>query len=241
MKKDKLEKFITKYNLGGLCNQAILNYKSGNLMTSFKTDHNDLMGMVMVSDCNIDIDDIEFGVFNTGLLSNVLSAMQTEINISFNTEGGKASSLDISDEIMKSQVILADLDIMDSSPTIKQLPDFTDEISINGVFIDRFIKARNAISDADTFAIIKEGSDIRLVFNYSENQNTDRIGITLSEESNSDTDYIIYFKSDSIKKLLTANKDATSGKLSISPEGLMMVDLVGEDFKVKYYAVMLQM
>ena len=103
MKKEKLVNFISKYSLGGLCNQVRITSKDRKLLTSFATDQKDLLGFVVVNDVDVKHpgdttlgDEFEFGVFNTTTISKILSAMQTEVEVSFNQDLGKVVAIDLS-------------------------------------------------------------------------------------------------------------------------------------------------
>lgn len=241
MERKKLEQFISKYNLGGLSSQAIINYTGEQLLTKFKTDQNDLFGMVAVKDIKIDgADETSFGVFNTDLIRKVLSAMQSEINLSFDIEHDMPTSLNISDNVMSSRLLLADLDVIDSPPSINELPEFEAMLPINTIFIDRFIKARNALPDSTTVSFIVENDSVDIVFNYSENHNTDKISMNMELSNSVSNKFTMTFNVDVIKEVLTANKDCQSGVLKLSSAGLSEYTFTGENFKTKYYIVMLQ-
>lgn len=240
MEKSKLKRFISKYSLGGLCTSATIKYSDSKFLTAFKTDSNDLLGFVSVKDIDIDSDEVEFGIFNTVLLQRVLSAMRNEIDVTFETENGQLVTMGLSDGTVNGNVLLVDLNIMPDTPSMKQVPDFQETVQINPLFIDRFIKSRNAISHSNTFALIKSGNKLELVINHSDSHSTDNISITLSDECESDGDFTMHFNSDLLKEVLNANKDITSGSIQISPEGLILLNVSGEDFICKYYIVMVQ-
>ena len=59
MNKQKLVKFIDKYNLGGLVNSAILSFKDNTLNTRFTSGDKSLLGILSMD--NWDFEDGEFG------------------------------------------------------------------------------------------------------------------------------------------------------------------------------------
>lgn len=246
MKKDKLVNFISKYSLNGLCNQVKVSSKAKKLVTSFATQQKDLLGFVIVDDVDIENptdttlgDSFEFGIFNTATLSKILSAMQTEIDVKFNEEFGKIVSMDINDDIMSGQIMLADLDIIETPPTINQIPATDVKLNVTSVTIDQFIKAKNALPESEIAAFVQDGDDINLVINYAEH-NTDKITLAMSPESISGTIAPMKFNSNTLKEIFAANKDLTSGSIELSSQGLMTIKFNGDGFNTKYLLVVIQ-
>jgi hypothetical protein len=246
MKKEKLVNFISKYSLGGLCNQVKVTSKSGKLYTSFATDQKDLLGFVVMSDVDVKnpgdttlSSDFQFGIFNTSVLSRVLSAMQPEINVEFKEEYGKIVSMHINDNVMQSQIMLADLEIIDTPPSVNELPPTDITLNISSIFIDQFIKAKNALPDSDTFAFVQNEDSVNLVVNYAEH-NTDKITLKMDIDDMSSNIPVMKFNANLVKEIFTANKDCVQGKISLSSQGLMNVTFQGEAHNTKYLLVMLQ-
>lgn len=246
MRKEKLVNFITKYTLGGLCNQVKIVSKDRKLITSFATENKDLLGFVKVD--NIDVknpgdttlsDKFEFGIFNTSILSKMLSAMQNEVEITFNEDLGKVVSMDIIDDTMSGQIMLADLDIIETPPTINQLPPIDIKLNVNSVIMDQFIKAKNALPDSQILAFVQDGDDVNLVINYAEH-NTDKITLTMSVDTIEGTIPPMKFNSNIIKEIFAANKDCQSGSIELSSQGLLTIRFSGEEFDTKYLLVMIQ-
>lgn len=241
MQRKKIEQFISKYNLGGLSSQAVINYVDGQLLTKFKTDQNDLFGIVSVNDVTINGPDISFGVFNTDLIKKVLSAMQSDIQMGFVIENDEAVALTINDQIMSSKLLLADLDVIDPPPSINEIPDFEVTLPINSLFVDRFVKARNALTDSATVSFVVTSDNVEIVFNYSNSHNTDRISMEIDAlENRANSKFVMTFNVDVIKEVLIANKDCETGMLKLSSAGLSEYMFSGQDFKSKYFIVMLQ-
>jgi hypothetical protein len=246
MKKEKLVNFISKYSLGGLCNQVRITSKDRKLLTSFATDQKDLLGFVVVNDVDVKHpgdttlgDEFEFGVFNTTTISKILSAMQTEVEVSFNQDLGKVVSMDIIDDIMSGQIMLADLDIIETPPSINQLPPVDVKLNVNSITIDQYIKAKNALPDSEVVAFIQDGDDVNLVINYAEH-NTDKITLALSVDSIDGSIPAMKFNSNTIKEIFAANKDCTTGSIELSSQGLMTIKFAGDGFSTKYLLVMIQ-
>lgn len=246
MRKEKLVNFITKYTLGGSCNQVKISSKDRSLVTSFSTEQKDLLGFVKVDDVDVEnpsksvlSDQFEFGIFNTSVVSKMLSAMQNDIEITFNEDLGKVVSMDIKDNVMTGQIMLADLDIIENPPTINQVPPVDIKLNVNSAIIDQFIKGKNALPDSEILAFIQDGDTVNLVINYAEH-NTDKITLTMSVDSVTGTIPVMKFNSNIIKEVFAANKDLHSGSIELSSQGLMTMRFVGEGFATKYLLVAIQ-
>jgi hypothetical protein len=246
MKKDKLVNFISKYSLNGLCNQVKVASKENKLLTSFATDQKDLLGFVMFDEVDIKStqdttlsSNFEFGIFNTGTLTKILSVMQSDVDVVFSEEYGKMVSVQLKDSIMTSQVMLADLDIIEVPPTINELPPIDVKLDINSSIIDQFIKAKNALPDSDVLAFVQNGEEINLVINYAEH-NTDKITLKMLVNDMIGNISPMKFNSNIIKEVLSANKDCISGSIQLSSQGLMTMTFAGTGFNTKYLLVMLQ-
>ncbi len=246
MKKEKLVNFITKYSLNGLCNQVKVVSKDKKLYTSFATDQKDLLGFVMMDDIDIKnpgdttlSSDFQFGIFNTSVLTKILSAMSPEVDVKFTEEFGKIVSVQINDNVLSSQIMLADLDIIENPPTINEIPPTDVQLKISSLFIDQFAKAKNALPDSDTLAFVQNGDSVNLVINYAEH-NTDKITLKLEKESTEGSIPVMRFNANLVKEIFTANKDCSQGSIQLSSQGLMTITFNGEGYNTKYLLVMLQ-
>lgn len=239
MNKKNLTNFINKYNLGGLCNSVKVISKDKNLMTSFATDEKDLLGFVKFSDIGFSDDLMEFGIFNTATLIKVLSAMQSNIDVSFTEERGKYTTMKIVDDVFTSQLMLADIGIMDKPPAIKELPPCDVRLDISSVIIDQFVKAKNALAESDIMAFVQGMEGVDLVINYAEH-NTDTITIKMPVDETAGDIPVMRFRANLFREVLLANKDCNSGYIELSGQGLMTLQFEGEGYKTKYMMVMLQ-
>lgn len=246
MKKEKLVNFISKYSLGGLCNQVKIASKDGKLYTSFATEQKDLLGFVKIDGVDVDApgdttlsSNFEFGVFNTSTLTKILSAMQNEIDVKFTEEYGKITSLQMIDSVMSSQIMLADLDIISDPPKINEVPPTDVKLRVTTTFIDQFVKAKNALSDSDSLAFIQKNGGVDLVINYAEH-NTDKITLKMDIDDAQGSIPVMRFNANLVKEIFTANKDSEVGSIELSSQGLMTVTFKGSDYNTKYLLVMLQ-
>lgn len=239
MEKKKIINFITKYNLAGLCNQVKITCKDDKMLTSFATDQKDLLGFVMVNKVGISDSPIEFGIFNTGVITKILGVMQSDINISFNEEHGKLTAMQIKDDVFSSQIMLADLDIIENPPSINEVPPTDIKLNLNSSTIEQFVKAKNALSESEILAFNQNGSGVDLIINYAEH-NTDTMTLKMTVDQVNGDIPVMKFNANLIKEVFVANKDCESGVIELSSQGLLTVTFKGDNFQSKYLMVMLQ-
>ena len=167
----------------------------------------------------------------------MLSVVGEDVELDVQQVEGKAVSLFIKSDDTKAQFQLADLAVIPSVPDLKSLPEFDVEIAFDGKFIDKFIKAKNALSDVDTFTVLTKNSELKLVLGYS-NVNSNRIALSAKKDY-TETVKPISFSAKYFNGILAANKDLNGGSIKVSSEGLAKVEFDIDDFEAKYYLVKL--
>ena len=79
MQKSKLDKFISKYNLGGNVNSVKWKSNSDTLKTSFVTPDKSLLGSVQVD--NFQFEDAELGVYQTDQLKSLINVLGDDVSL----------------------------------------------------------------------------------------------------------------------------------------------------------------
>ncbi len=237
MNKTRITRFIQKYSLGGLVESVAWKAGDNKLTTRFISDDKTVLGEVELD--NFSFSSKDLGVYTTSTLSKVISVADDDIELETQEIEGKAINLFIKSDGTKLQFQLADLAVIPAVPDLKKLPEFNTSINFDGKFIDKFIKAKNALSDVDTFTILTEKGDLNLVIGYS-NVNSNRITLTAIKNHTEEVKPIS-FSAKYLKEILNANKEATSVVLKISTAGLAHVEFKIEDFTSKYYLVEVQL
>jgi hypothetical protein len=236
MEKSKLLNFISKYHLGKLIQSVAWNVNGG-LSTRFISDDKCVVGEVKLK--SFQGDSWKFGVYNTDLLVSLLGVLGNTVNFQVNGAGDKAFSLTIDDKSTTVNYMLADLAVIPPAPDLKELPEFELDITITKEFIDKFIKAKSALSDIEKFTVLKNDklNKYQIVLGYS-NTNSNRISIDIDCNASSDID-AISFSAKYFNGILAANKDLNGGTLKVSSQGLAKVEFDIDDFEAKYYLVKL--
>jgi hypothetical protein len=233
MNKNNLLKFIQKYSLGGLIESVAWNAEGTKLSVRFISDDKTLLGEVEYNAYTST--PMSVGIYTTSLLKNMIGVLDNDLTLKVDKAGDKSVSLKLSSDEIETSYQLADLGVIPPVPDLKTLPDFGISIDMASNMIDKFIKAKGALSDVDTFTIFTEASDLKMAIGYS-SISTNRVTFT-AQKDYAETVKPISFSAKYLKEILTANKEATNAKLKVSTDGLSNVEFQIDDFVCKYYLV----
>jgi len=235
MEKSKLEKFITKYNLGGSCESVIFKSDGDTLTVRAISDDKNVLGEISVE--NIKFPEGEFGVYETKKLRAILSVLDESLTIKPNVNNSKTTGLNITDGNTKATFVLADASIIPAVPDLKKLPPMDFTISLDEKFVSTFIKAKGALSEVETFAVMSKGEDkvAEVVIGHS-SLNTNRITVTAKTDKAVKMD-AINFSANYLREILNANKDVNNGTFQVSSKGLSVVKFEANGFTSTYYLV----
>ena len=233
MNKNNLLKFIQKYSLGGLIESVAWNAEGTKLSVRFISDDKTLLGEVEYNAYTST--PMNVGIYTTSLLKNMIGVLDNDLTLKVDKAGDKSVSLKLSSDETETSYQLADLGVIPPVPDLKALPDFGISIDMASNMIDKFIKAKGALSDVDTFTIFTEAGDLKMAIGYS-SISTNRVTFT-AQKDYAETLKPISFSAKYLKEILTANKEATSAKLKVSTDGLSNVEFQIDDFVCKYYLV----
>ena len=236
MQKSKLDKFISKYNLGGNVNSVKWKTNGNSLSTAFVTPDKSLLGNVKVD--KFQFEDAELGVYQTDQLKSLINVLGDDVSLDLTRFGDKAVSLKVKNGPVSVDYVLSDLSVIQDPPQMKRLPEFGTKIKLDSNFISTFIKGKGALSDVDTFAVVKNGDGCEIVIGYS-STNTNRVNIPV-ESISCDIDTPITFNANLFKEVLVANRECSSAVLEVSTEGLAKVNFKIDDFDSTYYIVAMQ-
>ena len=233
MNKNNLLRFIQKYSLGGLIESVAWNAEGTKLSVRFISDDKTLLGEVEFN--AFTSTPFNVGIYTTSLLKNMIGVLDSDIALKVDKAGDKAVTLKLSSDDTETSYQLADLGVIPPVPDLKALPDFGIAIDMTSQMVDRFIKAKGALSDVDTFTVFTEGGDLKMAIGYS-SISTNRVTFTAIKGFDGEVKPIS-FSSKYLKEILTANKEATNAKLKVSTDGLSNVEFQIDDFVCKYYLV----
>jgi len=236
MEKNRINRFVQRYNLAGLIESVKWDVTDETLETSFISDDKSVLGKVSTTDFNFK--NGSYGVYDTTKLTKMLSVLSNDVDVDTVDIDGKTVSLNISDKGTTATYMLADLTVIPVVPDLKQLPEFDVDISIDSAFVTKFNKAKSALSDEKNFTFeCKEGVG-KITLGHS-NVNTNRISIGVDCKCNGDIDPIS-FSAEFLKEILNSNRDAKSASLKISTQGLAHLNFEVDSYKSEYYLVQIQ-
>jgi hypothetical protein len=237
MDKNRLSRFISKYNLAGLVESVQWNSENKTLSTRFISDDKTVLGLVTLSD--FEFEDSNIGVYNTNTLKSLLNVLGNDVNLTLKKVEEKPISLSLTSDSTAVQYQLADLAVIPNVPELKQLPEFGITIDMDSNFIEKFIKAKSALSDIDNFTVLTEKGKLKIVIGYS-NINTNRVELVVNDNFDGEVKPIS-FSAKYFKEILSANKEANKATLKVSKDGLSHVEFAVDGFTSSYYLVEVQL
>jgi len=239
MKKQTINTFIDKYSLNGTIESVkwIIDSANKQIKTASISDDKNVLSFVVIKD-SAGLNDAEIGINDTAKLKKLLSVLNDEVNISFNTREDKIVSISLTGESTDVQYVTADLSVIPKVPELKKLPPFNLEIPLTKEFVTTFVKAKNALSDVDTLTFTKDKKDkLKLVIGFS-SVNSNRISIDFKPTEGKDTlGKTIHFSAKYLKEILTSNSDCENAVLKISDAGIAHVEFNNDVFNSSYYLV----
>ena len=233
MEKSKLERFISKYNIGGAC-ESVKFVSNGTDMTvrSISDDKNVL---AEVTGHDIGFPEGEFSIYETKKLRSLLGVLGEKLKVAPNNAANKTVGLNLSDSDTKVTFVLADESVIPKVPDLKKLPAMDIEIILDEKFVNTFARAKGALSEVDTFTVTSDGTEANVVIGYS-SLNTNRVNIKTTTKTNAKIEPTS-FSANYLKEVLLSNKDIKDGVLKVSSKGIAVAEFDGEGFTSKYYLV----
>jgi hypothetical protein len=236
MKKDTITSIIEKYYLNGLCEQVRFKIKDKKLLINFATTLKDCIGEVKAE---TDLEDCELGVYDTTQLYKLIKIVKDPININVVKKDNKSLKLEISDSNFDLFYNLGDLGLISEGKLSAELPDPVVSMTLSSEFLDKFIKAHNALDKAEKFQIKTEIT--------KQKENTLKFIIGLTDKfsnkisfSEMVTEYselpTFTYNVMNFREILSNNK---SSKLTmyVYSMGIIRVDSVEENISVSYFLV----
>lgn len=232
MNKARLHSFIEKYHLGKLVESVKWSFVDGRLSTTFGTPDKALLGMVHFKE--IEMPDIELGIYTTSQLESMLKVLGDDVTIAVVTRAGKNISLRVADPYNHINFMLADMNVIPTPPSLQGIPPWDITLDLPDGFSSTFVKSLSALPN-DTFTIINDNGQLTIVLGYSQ-VNSSRI--TINVEGNATTTFSpMSFKASYVASVLRANSEIPVKRFNINSQGLLNISFADEDFAAEYYIV----
>ena len=187
---------------------------------------------------NFTFENTELGVYDTEQLSKLLSVLSDDVTYNVAKSNDTAIALEVNDQHSSVNFMLSDKSVINQPPALKQLPDFQVKIKVDRQFINRFISGKGALSDTETFTVLSDGADTKVVIGYA-SINTNRVTIPVVTTESSEIKNVS-FNANLFKDVLVANKECESATLEVSEGGLARINFKVDDYDVTYYLVAVQ-
>ena len=240
MNKSQLTNFITKYTLGGEIKSTKWTSDGNSLSTRFISGDKSVVGSVVLSKFS-HLKPCELGVYNTAQLSSLLSVLGDDVELNLSQSGDKFISIELEDtkRKTKSKYMLSDLSVIPTPPELKNLPDtFELGIKVDPYFINTFISGKGALSEAETFTILTENGETKIVIGYASIA-SNRVTIPVETTKGGEIEPIS-FNANMFASILSANKDCESATLEVSSAGLSRIKFSIDNYDSEYFLVSTQ-
>jgi hypothetical protein len=233
MNKSQLDNFITKYTLGGEIKSTKWTSNGNSLSTRFISGDKSVVGKVELSKFT-HLSPCELGVYNTAQLSSLLSVLGDDVELKLSQSGDKFISMEFEDtnRKTKSKYMLSDLSVIPTPPELKNLPsEFELGIKVDSYFINTFTSGKSALAEAETFTILTENNETKIVIGYA--------SIPVETTKYKDIEPIS-FNANMFASILNANKDCESATLEVSSAGLSRIQFSIDNYDSEYFLVSTQ-
>lgn len=240
MKKEILEIFIRRYALGGEINKVKWKYTAADktLHTRAAADNRSFVADVVMSDfTDFGPDDLVLCFGDTEKIKSMMSPFGEDINVTINKAGDRILGLTVSDTDCESYCTCADPTSIDPvAKNLQDIPEYHVVVPLTEEFLEKFLKARNALKDVDSFSVgMNKKGLFEVVIGYT-TSNSNRIRITpATDPAKNKLDTALAFPVAYIAEAFKANQDIPSGTLSINNGGISRLYFKSDKFACTYY------
>lgn len=219
MQKQILERFISKYTLGGMI--EIVPWKSNGQQVKIEVTAENRMVIAHLSCQELPLPEGEYCIYETAQLRSLLNILGDEIQIETKFVKGKPAIFTLEDGSTVINYALADPEAM---PVQKRLDQskfheemWNAEFEADAKFVNAFIRSKGALNLED-FSVLGS-KELKVVIGHSKYANSTRVTLTPPATLRTPFD-TLKFNANCLREVLVANKEAV-GRVRISEEGLM--------------------
>lgn len=183
--------------------------------------------------------DAEIGIGDMVKFNKELNGIYDEDVTCFlnqNDDKTRIISVDFTDSGSVGTFTTSDLDMIGPVSKLKNSPPVSAEIIFDEEMKGRFLKAKSALPDVNTFTVMMNKKDVlELVVGYSK-INSSRFSIKVKTQDGKDkVDEPLHFRADYLAEVLSVNSECGDTVLKVSNNGLCSIEFSAGDFESKYY------
>jgi hypothetical protein len=240
MKKETLETFIARYNLGNLIPKVKWKYTVADktLHCRAAADNRSFVADVIMSDfTDFGTDDTIVCIGDTEKVMSMMKPFGEDINLSINKNGDRVLGFTISDKDCESYCTAADPSAIDPvAKNLQDVPEYHVVIPLTEEFLEKFLAARSALKDVETFSVgMNKKGIFEVVVGYT-TANSNRIRLvppTLPDKNK--VDAALSFPIKNLAEVFKANQDIPDGQLSINSNGIIRAYFKNDKYACTYY------
>ena len=243
MEKSKLETFIKRYSLGGICESAhwYSDAEKQVLIARAHTEDKTVILKVTLKKWE-GVETCQLALPSSTKIKGMLGPIGDHVTVTLNKIRDRIANFTISDDDCEAICTVAEYDAFPEtldvdSDTVDDIPkEFEVEIKLTDAFIDKVKKGVSALKEAKDFVLInnKKGN-LDMVINY-EDTNTNRIRIPLETvDGKNILDNPLGYSTPVFKAIMDANEGFENSILKVSSRGLAVMAFEDDLFKSTYF------
>ena len=240
MKKEVLETFIRRYNLGGIIPKVKWKYTAATktLHTRAAADNRSFVVDVIMNDFSeFGAEDLVVCIGDTEKVKNMMMPFGEDINLSINKNGDRILGFTVSDPDCESYCTAADPSSIDPvAKNLQDVPEYHVEVPLTEEFLGKFLKSQSALKDVESFSVgMNKKGLFEVVIGYT-TANSNRIRMTPQTDfSKNKLNNALAFPVKNIKEIFKANQDISDGVLSINDAGIARLYFKNDGYACIYY------
>ena len=240
MKKEVLETFIRRYTLGGEINKVKWKYTAADktLHTRAAADNRSFVADVVMHEfTDFGPADLTVCIGDTSKIKGMMSPFGEDINMTINQQGDRILGFTVLDTDCESYCTAADPTSIDPvAKNLQDVPEYHVVVPLSEEFLEKFLKARNALKDVNTFtACMNKKGQFEVVIGYA-TANSNRIRIVpATDPTLNKLDTYLEFPVKNIAEVFKANDDIPNGTLSINNAGIARLYFKNDKYACTYF------
>jgi hypothetical protein len=240
MKKETLETFISRYTLGGEINKVKWKYTAADktLHTRAAADNRSFVADVVMHEfVDFGTSDLTICIGDTSKIKGMMSPFGDDLNLTINQQGDRILGFTVADADCESYCTAADPTSIDPvAKNLQDVPEYHVVVPLTEEFLEKFLKARNALKDVESFSVgMNKKGVFEVVIGYA-TSNSNRIRITPTTEADKNKlDTSLAFPVKNVAEVFKANADIPGGTLSINSAGIARLYFKNDKYTCTYY------